>query len=73
MALDNKHHLEGVLLESNVFKVYLYDAYTTPLSPDKVQQASGNVQVGESDSAPKIPLVVGKNGLTLQTVTKRER
>ena len=66
MALDNKHHLEGVLLESNVFKVYLYDAFTKPLSSAKVQQVSGTVQVGESDNAPKIPLVVGKSGHTLE-------
>jgi len=66
MALDNYHHLEGVLLPSGVFKVYLYDAYTKPLSADKVLQASGNVQVGESESAPRVHLVAGKDGHTLE-------
>lgn len=66
MALDNKHHLEGVLLPSRSFRVYLYDAYTKPLSAAKVKQASGTVQVGESDNAPRVPLVVGKDGRTLE-------
>src|SRR5271165_5179838 len=39
MALDNQHHLEGVLLEAGIFKVYLYDAFTKPLSAAEVQQA----------------------------------
>jgi hypothetical protein len=66
MALDNKHHLEGVLLPSRLFRVYLYDAYTKPLSAAKVNQASGTVQVGESADAPRVPLVVGKDGRTLE-------
>jgi hypothetical protein len=66
MALDNKHHLEGVLLPSRMFRVYLYDAYTKPLSAAKVTQASGTVQIGESDNAPRVPLVVGKDGRTLE-------
>ena len=72
MALDNEHHLEGVLLESNVFRVYLYDAFTKPLSAAKVHQVSGNVQVGESDSAPRIPLAVGKNGDTLEATLSKD-
>jgi hypothetical protein len=66
MALDNKHHLEGVLLPSRLFRVYLYDAYTKPLSAAKVKQASGTVQVGESADTPRIPLVVGNDGRTLE-------
>ena len=72
MALDNNHHLEGVLLQSGVFKVYLYDAFTKPLSAAKVKQASGNVQVGESDRAPRVPLVVGKEGQTLEAALGKD-
>ena len=71
MALDNEHHLEGVLLKSGVFKVYLYDAFTRPLSAAEVQQATGNVQVGESESAPRIPLRVGKDGHTLEAAISK--
>ena len=66
MALDNQHHLEGVLLKSGVFKVYLYDVFTKPLPTAEVKGASASVQVGESESAPRIPLVVGKDGHTLE-------
>lgn len=72
MALDNEHHLEGVLLQSKVFEVYLYDAFTKPLSAVKVQQVSGNVQVGEQDNAPRIPLVIGKNGRTLEASLSKD-
>jgi hypothetical protein len=71
MALDNEHHLEGVLLKSGVFKVYLYDAFTKPLSAAEVQQASGNVQLGESESAPRIRLLVGKDGHTLEAAVSK--
>jgi hypothetical protein len=70
MALDNQHHLEGVLLESGIFKVYLYDAFTKPLSAIEVQQASGSIQVGQSENAPRMPLVVGKDGRTLEALIK---
>ncbi len=67
MALDNEHHLEGALLKSGVFRVYLYDVFTKPLSTAEVRGASGFIQVGDSDDAPKISLRMGKNGHTLET------
>ena len=70
MALDNQHHLEGVLLKSGVFKVYLYDAFTKPLSIAEVGRTSGSVQIGQSENAPRIPLVVGKDGRTLEAAIK---
>jgi hypothetical protein len=70
MALDNQHHLEGVLLESGIFKVYLYDAFTKPLSAVEVQQASASIQLGQSENAPKIPLGVAKDGRTLEVFIK---
>jgi hypothetical protein len=65
MALDYKHHLEGVLLEPGTFKVYLYDAYTKPLPIDKVPKVSGTVQIGDADDAPMVPLVIAKDRQTL--------
>jgi hypothetical protein len=66
MALDNKHHLEGALLPPGTFRVYLYDDHTKPLKADQVKEASGTVQIGESEDAPKIALVKGKKKETLE-------
>jgi len=66
MALDNKHHLEGILVPPGTFRVYLYDDHTKPLKSEETRQASGTVQLGESDDAPKIDLIPGKKKETLE-------
>ncbi len=66
MSSDNKHHLEGVLVAPGTFRVYLYDEYTKPLKAEETRLASGTVQVGESDNAPKIDLAPGKERETLE-------
>jgi hypothetical protein len=66
MALDNKHHLEGILVPPGKFRVYLYDDHTKPLKAEETRQANGTVQIGESDDAPKIDLAPGKKKETLE-------
>jgi hypothetical protein len=66
MALDNKHHLEGVLLPPETFRVYLYDDHTKPLKADQVKEASGTLQIGDSEDAPKITLGPGKKKETME-------
>ena len=66
MSLDKKHHLEGVLLAPGIFRVYLYDQYTKPLKSEQTKQASGTVQVGDSERAAKIVLKRGMNKETLE-------
>src|ERR1700674_3731205 len=66
MALDNKHHLEGILVPPGTFRVYLYDDHTKPLKAEKPGKANGTLQIGESDDAPKIDLAPGKKKETLE-------
>ena len=66
MAMNNHHHLEGVLEAPGIFRLYLYDSYTQPLALDKMKQAGGKVLVGESDDAPEIPLRLSRDGKTLE-------
>jgi hypothetical protein len=66
MSLDNKHHLEGILVAPATFRVYLYDDHTKPLKAEETRQASGTVQIGASDDAPKIDLAPGKKKETLE-------
>jgi hypothetical protein len=65
MSMDNKHHLEGVLVPPGTFRLYLYDEYTRPLTATETRKTSGTVQIGDSESAPKINLVPGKKAETL--------
>ena len=66
MAMNSHHHLEGVLEAPGIFRVYLYDSHTAPLSPDQMKQASGTVLVGESDNAPEIQFTLSRDGKTLE-------
>ena len=72
MALDNKHHLEGVLLPPGIFCVYLYDARTQPLGHAELHQASGAVQWGDSDGAPETLLAVDDDAHRLETALGQE-
>ena len=72
MCLDNNHHLEGVLLPPGTFRLYLYDDHTKPLKAEQVKQASGTIQVGGSDDAPKIALGPGKKKETMEVALGAE-
>lgn len=56
MALSGTTHLEGVLVTPGTFRVYVYDAYTRPLTHRKLEEVQGHVRWGESEDAPKLPL-----------------
>lgn len=66
MSMDYKHHLEGVLLPPDTFRLYLYDAHTKPLKAEETRKASGTVQIGDPEKSPKIMLVPGKTDETLE-------
>lgn len=67
MSMDNVHHLEGALLKSGVFRVYLYNIFTKPLPTAEVRGSSAYIQVGDSEDAPKLFLAPGKVGNVLET------
>ncbi len=66
MAMDYKHHLEGVLIPPATFRVYLYDDHTKPLQAQETRKTSGTVQIGNSVNAPKITLGPGKRSDALE-------
>ena len=68
MALDNRHHLEGLLLPPGRFLVYLYDAHTQSVSPAELQQTTGTVQWGFAEDAPQTPLAVAGEGEYLEAM-----
>jgi len=66
MALNQQHHLEGVLERPGTFRVYLYDVISKPLAPAQAKLASGTVEWGEAENAPETPLTLSKDGSTLE-------
>jgi|SRR5665213_1151777 len=66
MSMDSKHHLEGTFGSPGIFRVYLYDAYTDPLSEAEMKKVHGSIQIGETDSGPVIPLIPGSKKETLE-------
>jgi hypothetical protein len=66
MALDNRHHIEGVLDRPGVFRVYIYDAFTHPVSLEELQQTEARVIWGEKDGAPELELKPSEDGSCLE-------
>lgn len=66
MAANNIHHLEGAYTQGGTFRLYLYDSYTKPVDPSQVKEAKGNIYRGEYADPPGIPLVLSKDGKTLE-------
>lgn len=66
MSADYKHHLEGILLPSGTFRIYLYDVHTKALTAEETKKTSGTLQVGDAEDAPKIKLVPGPQAETLE-------
>ena len=72
MAMDNRHHVEGLLVSPGVFRLYLYDSHTHPVGLAELKKAKGTVQWGSEDKAPEIPLVVASSGEYLEAVPGKE-
>jgi hypothetical protein len=74
MASDLWHHLEGAYLQDGILRVYLYDDYTRPLSPELSKQVTGRVVLKETfDTATRatkeldtVPLTLAGNGEYLE-------
>ena len=72
IALDEIHHLEGTLSDPDVFRVYLYDAMTMPLTSDSMGEASGTLHWGEFPDPPGIPLEMSSQDAMLEAKLDRE-
>ena len=66
MALDNQHHLEGALERPGVFRAYVYDAYTQPVSAEELGKIQAKVIWGDQDGAPEIELKPNAEGTALE-------
>ena len=66
MALDEKHHLEGVLLSPGKFRIYLYDDRTHPLSKQQIAKADAKVTWGRQENAPVTPMKPSGDGFSLE-------
>jgi hypothetical protein len=49
MAPDNWHHLEGVYPKAGVFRLYVYDDYSKPLTPAQLERIAGKVTTSKGD------------------------
>jgi hypothetical protein len=68
MALDNRHHLEGVLDRPGIFRVYVYDAFTQPVSAEELAQTEGKVIWGDRDGAPTIQMQPSADSTCLEAL-----
>ncbi len=56
MSLDGRFHLEGVLVDPGVFRVFLYDEFLKPVSGDLLAGSEARVIWGSQDDAPELPM-----------------
>ncbi len=62
MAPDNWHHLEGVYPRAGVFRLFLYDDFTRPLSREQIRGMAAEVVV----AGRSVPLTLAASGKYLE-------
>jgi Heavy metal binding domain len=74
MAADNWHHIEGVYPSPGVFRLFLYDDYTKPLSSARVKDVAARVVTKEmtnpqtfvTTEVASVPLTLSTDGPFLE-------
>jgi hypothetical protein len=56
MSADQWHHLEGTLVQPDLFRLYLYDAMTRPLAASGVSGRIVMADANANEIGPSIPL-----------------
>ncbi|MSO20154.1 MAG: hypothetical protein EXQ56_06755 [Acidobacteria bacterium] len=69
MALDEKHHIEGVLMSPGTFKVFLFEEHSLPLSKQEVARAAAKVIWGEHETAPEVAMKPSADGRALEAAS----
>jgi hypothetical protein len=72
MARDNIHHIEGVLLPSNNFRLYLYDEYTKPLSGERVRKTKAYLTLVGADPSAVRKVELTASGETLEATLGKD-
>jgi hypothetical protein len=68
MALDEQHHLEGILVSPGTFRVFLYDDHSRPVSASEVGKAVAKVTWGAQDNAPVTVMKPSADGSVLESI-----
>jgi hypothetical protein len=61
MSADQVHHVEGTYPSAGIFRLYVYDSYTQPLSPVGISGRVFTNEAGERELNP-VTLSPGRNG-----------
>ena len=69
LAAGDTLHVEGVWPQQRVFKLYVYDAASLPLSRERMQRVRGRVNVGGQE----LPLILARDGSHLEARYHRSK
>jgi hypothetical protein len=66
MAADNWHHLEGTYQPTGVFRMYLYDDYTKPLTVSQVRAIKATIVTKDAPTGKETSVPLVRSGRMLE-------